>query len=280
LWTPARTRENWRAAAEYILDYQQQSPGLPAAVVAHVDYTHEPLEWYLRQALSFEELPVFFPFGGALQADEVDQVIAPPLNGIVDYGATTLWLTQSHLDGVDDARLVEGWLNQHFPLITEQYPAGVKLTGYILQGKFDALPALSPTAVYPAAELAPGLRLAACEVLTPILAATDATMHPPSGWVHLRLWWEATEPLAVNYIATAQMVGPEGVWGERLHRPTEALRFWPATVWTPGTFVRDELDINLNPVTPPGSYPIVVGASDGSGQPVAGTVECGHVTIE
>ncbi|HXF61516.1 MAG TPA: glycosyltransferase family 39 protein [Caldilineaceae bacterium] len=279
LWTPARARENWRAAADYIVDYQQASPGLPGAAVAHVEYTREPLEWYVRQRMSFAQLPIFFPFGAALRAEEVEQVVAPPLNGIVELGAATLWLTQSHLEGVDDARLVEGWLATRFPLITEQYPAGIKLTGYMLQAKFKSLPLLGPSAVYPAAELASGLRLAACEIITPEVAAEDQMMHPPSGWVHLRLWWEATQPLAHDYVATAQMVGPEGVWGDRLHRPTETLRLWPTSTWTPGEFVRDEIDVNLNPVTPPGTYPIIVGLADAGGQPLPHTAECGQVRI-
>ena len=64
------------------------------------------------------------------------------------------------------------------------------------------------------------------------------------------------------------MVGPEGVWGERLYRENEALRRWPTSSWTPGEFVRDEVDVNLNPVTPAGDYPIIVGALDGTGQPL------------
>ena len=154
-------------------------------------------------------------------------MVAPPLQGIADTGAATLWLLQSHLDGVDDSRVVEGWLNQNFPLVTEQYPTGVKLSGYALASRFPELPPLAANAVYPAAELAPGLRLAACELLTPSLPATDERMHPPSGWVHVRLWWQATGAIASDYIPTVQMVGPEGVWGDRLYRDNEALRRWP-----------------------------------------------------
>ena len=43
--------------------------------------------------------------------------------------------------------------------------------------------------------------------------------------------------------------------------------------------MRDEVDVNLNPVTPPGEYPIVVGLLDGAGQPLAGSVECGRVQV-
>ena len=279
LWTPAMLREDWRAAAEYVTAYQATSPGLPAAAVAHVDYTELAAQWYLRQRVGEDELPLYFPFGGTLTPDQVADVVAPPLQGIGDAGAATLWLLQSHLDGVDDSRVVEGWLNQNYPLITEQYPTGVKLSGYALASRFAQLPPLAPNAVYPAAELAPGLRLAACELLTPALPATDERMHPPSGWVHVRLWWQATGSIANDYIPTVQMVGPEGVWGDRLYRDNEALRRWPTSTWAPGDFVRDEVDVNLNPVTPPGEYPIIVGLRDGSGQEQREKAECGRVRI-
>jgi 4-amino-4-deoxy-L-arabinose transferase-like glycosyltransferase len=280
LWTPERARENWRAAADYISTYTTATPSLPSAVITHVDYTHEPLEWYLRQAYDQEALPVFFPFGGTLTEADLETIVAPPLNGIVDFGSSTLWLTQSHLEGIDDNRVVESWLNRTFPLITEQYPAGIKLTGYILQGRMAELPPLGPAAQFLDVELQPGLRLAACEITTPIVSAQDEFMHPPSGWVHLRLWWQATSSLPADYIATAQVIGPEGVWGDRLHRPTEALRVWPTSTWQAGEFVRDELDINLNPVTPTGAYPVVIGVADANGQPVGSTVECGQVEIQ
>jgi hypothetical protein len=279
LWSPAMLREDWRAAANYVADYQDASPELPAAVVAHLDYTRTPLNWYLRKRLNRDKLPVFFPFGGRIAPEDVETVVAPPLLGIEQVGAATLWLTQSHLDGIDDGRLVEGWLNQAYPLVTEQYPTGVKLSGYAMQHRFTKLPELATTAVRPDAELAPGLVLAACEVITPEVAARDERMHPPSGWVHVRLWWQASGPIGDDYIATVRMVGPEGIWGERLYRDNETLRRWPTSTWDHADFMRDEVDVNLNPVTPPGAYPIVVGVIDGQGQETGNTVECGKVQI-
>ena len=236
MWQPSRLRENWRAASDYIVAYQQATPGLPAAVVTHIDYTHYALEWYLRQQASFEEIPTFFPFGDTLSEDEVAQVIAPPLNGIVDFGSATLWLTQSHLDGVDDQRLVESWLNQNFPIVTEQYPNGVKLSGHSLQSNFAALPPLAPNAIYPNAALVPGLHLVACEVITPRVAAHDQTMHPPSGWVHVRSWWQRSQPLVDDYTASAQVVGPAGIWGEHLIRGNELMRRSPTSTWPIGAY--------------------------------------------
>lgn len=279
LWTPARARENWRAAAEYIMEHTAASPGIPASIVTHVDYTHNALEWYLRQRYDQDQLPTFFPFGGTLTEEGVETLVAPPLNGIVDFGSHTLWLTQSHLEGVDDQRVVEGWLNRTFPLLTEQYPAGIKLTGYILQGRLPQLPQLGPHARQTDIELLPGLRLAACEIITPSVSAREEMMHPPSGWVHVRLWWQATAPLDTDYIATAKVIGPEGVWGDKLPRATEPLRMWPTSTWATGEYVRDEADINLNPLTPAASYPVIIGLADVNNQPVGESAECGVVEI-
>ena len=51
------------------------------------------------------------------------------------------------------------------------------------------------------------------------LRARDDVMHPPSGWVHVRLWWRADDPIGDDYIATAQMIGAA--------RDTVAPEYWP-----------------------------------------------------
>jgi hypothetical protein len=70
------------------------------------------------------------------------------------------------------------------------------------------------------------------------------------------------------------------VWGERLYRDNETLRRWPTSTWEHRDFMRDEVDVNLNPLTPPGTYPIVVGLLDSAGAETGRTVECGRVQIE
>lgn len=280
LWSPAMLREDWRAAAQYIAAYQQASPGLPGAVFSHADYTHKALKWYLRPLADETAAPIYFPYSGVLTAADGESIVAPPVRGMEAEGAATLWLVQSHLEGVDDALVVQNWLGANYPVITEQFPTGIQVTGYALQHRFSALPTLSPDAALLDAELAPNLRLLACEVMTPATAATETRLHPPSGWVHVRLWWQADGVIDQDYFPSVQMMGPEGVWGERLYRDGEALRRDPPSQWPAGIIVRDEVDVNLNPVTPPGRYPIVVGLRDAAGADVGGKVECGRVVIE
>jgi hypothetical protein len=259
LWTPGMLREDWRAAAAYIADYQTQSPGLSAGGVAHVNYLRPAMVWYLNQQIEPDSLPVFGLFGGPLTPEQMEDVIGPPLRGIeTAMGAQTLWLLQSHLAGVDDLGLVERWLDEHYPLVTEQYPTGIKLSGYALHTVYPALPPLAANAVYPNAEIAPGIQLAACEVVTQRVSAQDFRMHPPSGWVHLRLWLRATGPVSGDFPLSARIVGGDGVWGELLPLSNSALERFPTSSWKAGDFMRVEVDVNLNPATPPGMYEAVV----------------------
>ncbi len=215
-------------------------------------------------------------FHGLTEAD-MDSVIGPPLAGIeTSLGSHTLWLTQSHLAMLDDAGLVERWLDEHYPVITEQFPAGIKLTGYALRSRYEKVPQLADGALYPNAELAPGILVAACEVLTPRVSAQDTSMHPPSGWVHVRAWMQATEPATRDYEIVSQVVGPEGVWGVSLVRENDVLHRYPTSQWAVGETVRVEFDVNLNPITPPGDYAVTL-ESPGGGN---GAVDCGRVDIE
>lgn len=258
-WTPSLLREDWRSAAQYIHHYQQLSPELPSASVTHINYTHLAMDWYLQPHYAFEDFPIFGLFGDPLTSNMIDDVIAPPLMGIVEYGSHTLWLTQSHLEGVDDDRIVEGWLRHTFPVVTEQYPTGVKVTGFALQSFYNEVPQLSGNIEYPQVELAPGLTLAACEVMTPNVRSLDERLHPPNGWVHLRLWWHVTGKIPSNYEATAHVINATGIWGKRLEREGEMVSHLPTSGWPLDQIVRDEFDVNLNPLIPSGEYLVVVG---------------------
>lgn len=279
LWTPRLLRENWRGTAAYIAAYQEASPALPAAGVIHADYLYGSLDWYLGQSFTFTDLPVYQVFNGPI-SDADMAVIAPRLAGIEASGAETLWLVQSHLEGIDDERRLQHWLDERYPVATEQFPAGIELTGYALRTVYTALPALAGPATYPGAELAPGLVLAACEITTPVIHRAAESLTDAGGRVHVRLWWQATEALAEDYRSNIQVTGAAGVWGRELPQANGTLRHYPTSAWPVGAYIRHEVDILLNPATPTGqSYTVLAGLQGADGAPLKQTVACGEVGV-
>ena len=276
LWTPPLLRENWRAAADYISAYQEHSPRAAAAALVHPYFLLPALDWYLRQQPAAAKMPVYGNFNAPLTSEQAESLIAAHLHDLAaPNGADTLWLVQSHLAGVDDHRLVQSWLDGRFPLVTEQYPAGVEMRGYAVRYRYQALPALSDTAVHPQAQLFPGVELTACEITTPAVPARDVLYHPPSGWVHLRLWMRKSEEVSEAPPLFALVQAGDGqIWGRSLERPGDVLSVYPPTTWQPNEFVRVELDVNLNPLAQPGAYNVKIEAE---GQP---GVPCGTVQIE
>ncbi len=276
LWSPPLFRENWRAAADYISAYQQNSPHSDTAALVHPYFLFQALDWYLRKDAATADLPVYGNFGAALTPEQAELLIAAHLQEMTTAnGADTLWLVQSHLSGVDDQRLVQAWLDRNFALITEQYPAGVEMRGYAVRHRYSALPALSDTALYPDAQVFPGVELAACEIVTPVVAARDILYHPPSGWVHLRLWLRKYEEVSeVPALFALVQAGDGQIWGRSLERAGDVLSVYPPTTWQPNEIVRVELDVNLNPLAPPGAYNVKFEAE---GQP---GVPCGSVQLE
>jgi hypothetical protein len=74
------------------------------------------------------------------------------------------------------------------------------------------------------------------------------------------LYWTAAKPITGDAVPFVHLVGPEGVWGVSLERATDALKIFPTSRWPAGQkMIRHDVDVNLNPVTPPGLYQLVVG---------------------
>ncbi len=88
----------------------------------------------------------------------------------------------------------------------------------------------------------------------------------------MTLYWTAARPISQEAAPYLHLVGPEGTWGVSLERANDALGLYPPTRWQPGgPLIRHDLDVNLNPATPPGSYQLVVGLAGQQQQyPLAG----------
>jgi hypothetical protein len=207
-------------------------------------------------------VPVFAPFGGAL-SDGVD--VANTLEGLTEYD--TVWLVQSHIELTDPNRSVEGWLADSFPLVTEQYPPGIEVKGYAANYRLRRVPS---TARVVDATYGDSVRLLAYELDDGPYAATDDTFHPPSGWIHVTLYWQGIQPPPWDYVAVVRLVdGADQVWGGSLERPDSAMRFYPSHLWKEGEIVRDDHDVNLNPRTPEGEYVLEVSLLTPSGEQVS-----------
>lgn len=262
---PAYRREDWRTAAAYLNQYA----GFGDQVLVHVDYARLPFDRYYTGRAQ-----VSAPFAVPIANEDQVEAQIDPLAGAAD----TLWLVLSHQEGIDPANLVRAWLGGRFPLVTEQYPAGIAVRGYATRYR---LPAVPGTAAVDVPALADGrIRLAGCRLDTNPVPATDEASHPPSGWTHVTLYWQALAPLAQDYQAVVQLVDGQGqVWGAGMERPDSALNFYPTTRWQVGEVVRDDHDVNLNPMVPAGEYQVNVQLRGPGGDLFEPAVSCGNVTV-
>ena len=121
------------------------------------------------------------------------------------------------------------------------------------------------------------VRLVGYELDGEAFSATDETYHPPSGWIHLTLYWQALMPVFDDCVAAVRLIDDaHQIWGGALERSTGTMRFYPPTAWQVGEVVRDDYDVNLNPVTPDGIYHLEVSLLSSAGEQLPATYEGGQ----
>lgn len=239
-WTIPAAKEAWRQSVAYLAEHAAPNHG----ILIHPDWVRYPFQYYFRGPGQ-----TYAAFSNVSPATALDG----PLQGVVGTHPV-IWLIQSHLDGPDPNRLVEQWFAARYPLVTELYPPGISLKGFAPGYRLDSLPPEVTPAVI---EFSNGLKLAGYQT-DAVVTATDELFHPPSGWVHVTLYWTAARPITQDVAPVVNLVGPEGVWGASLDRASDALKLFPPSHWGAGQIIRHDLDVNLNPVTPPGHYQLVV----------------------
>ncbi len=85
----------------------------------------------------------------------------------------------------------------------------------------------------------------------------SATLRPGEA-LHLRLYWQAREPVGEDYTVFVHLLSEDGrLWAQHDGLPEGG--FYPTSFWDKGEVIEDEHEIALRPDTPPGAYLIVTG---------------------
>jgi hypothetical protein len=244
VWSSEMLREDWRTGAAYVSSRATADD----TVFVHLHYARVPFEYYYSGAAD-----VVAPLGSRPPEDErgLDEPLQPYAESSV------VWLVQSQEHNTDPKHVVEAWFAARGPMVTEQYPVGMSIKGFAMRYRLRTLPERAL-----AAHVGFGSRLTLLgyEIDQTHLRPDSERLHPPSNWIHLTLYWRIEEPLEQSFRTMVEMTdGSGGVWGGKLEQPRSVLSFYPPTQWQPGEVVRDDYDLNLNPVTPDGTYHIRVG---------------------
>jgi hypothetical protein len=249
-WSAAARKEAWRETAAQLAAHARPED----AILIHPDWTRYPLQYYFRGPGQ-----TYAVFGSVERGAGLEAPLAA-----ISTSHPVVWLVESHTELADPGHQVNAWLAARFPAVTELYPPGlVAVRAYAPGYLSDRLPGFA--APLPA-EFEGGLRLAGYWLPQARVQAGDDLFHPPSGWLHVALYWMAEALPANHYTPFVHLIDGQGqVWGAALDRPNDAFDFYPATRWQRDQVVRLDLDVNLNPITPPGRYMLVAGLRDGSG---------------
>lgn len=248
-WSPPARKEAWREAVAYLAIHARAED----AILIHPDWTRYPLQYYFKGP--GQTYAVFSSVNATTDLDG-------PLTVIAERHPV-VWLVESHTELADPQHRVNAWLAARFPLVTELYPPGLAIHAYASGFQTDHLPDYATPA---SAQFVEGPQLLGYLAPQTRLRATDDLFHPPSEWVKVVTYWRTETVLGHDYAPFVHMVDDRGqVWGAGLERGNDTFHIYPTTRWLPGRVVRADFDVNINPVTPPGRYTLVVGLRDATG---------------
>lgn len=253
---PAFQRTDWRYVARY-LDTHGSTDDI---IVVYTDYMDRVLSRYYHGPM-----PIFaYPYA--------PKTPEPLYERLQAEGFARLWLVLHHdLIYAPDHRLIEA-AGERFPKITAQHPTvgQIRLFGFSMNWRREHLPeSATPIDLV----FSNGMRLVGYQVDATRLPATERISHPPSNWIHLTTYWkrEATATPEAFRLIGLLSDAHGGVWGRELHYFPTVFDFDPPAQWPPDAMIEAHLDVNLNPVTPPGVYrlQIALESEDGTRIPLA-----------
>jgi len=236
-------RDDFRSAARFLESHADTGD----VIITMGDFALPPLQ-YAYQGSTHTVAPWHDVVHGGFKR-KLEQTVA---------GYDTAWIVLYQTNVVDPADRFDTYFRGRYPIRTEVFPSGLAVRGYDLRPVTDVLPT---EAVPVKAVLNNQIALRGYQVYTSTLPAHDDRLHPPSGWVHITLYWEALRP-GTDFVPSLHMEDSAGqVWGINITRPNDVFALHPSATWQPGQIWRSDSDVNLNPVAPPGPYNIILRVS-------------------
>lgn len=242
LTDPRFQRSDWRFIARYVEEHE----GPNDIVIISAFYNSHAFQRYYRgtsTVLPFEANPYEPEF------------IYQGIPGRHDR----MWLVLHHDEAMAPKNRLKEAADAMFPRITEQYPnAGqITLIGYQVRWTYPTLPdSAQPLEVC----FQNGLCLVGYQVDTTALPATEKISHPPSNWLHVTLYWRRMASFdGVPFYPLVRLIDDTfNVWGGNMERHPDLLDHHSPQSWPADQVVETHFDLNLNPVTPPGTYHLEV----------------------
>ncbi|MFQ6059603.1 MAG: hypothetical protein ACE5MB_12070, partial [Anaerolineae bacterium] len=118
----------------------------------------------------------------------------------------------------------------------------------------------------------------------------DSPQVQPGGVLLLTLYWQGLAEMDQDYQVFVHVEEEGHIWGQRDHTPGICGRKKPTSTWQPGQVIVDRCVVPINPATPEGRYPLLVGLYDWqtlqrlevlspTGQPQGNSILLGEVTV-
>jgi len=238
LTDPAVQRSDWRFVADYVDAHESDRD----IVVVSAEYARHAFKRY------YQGQSRVVPFTGN------------PYNPWPFYQPYAeqryrMWLVLHQADAMAPGHVLDAVAGHFFPVITAQYPnAGqIALIGYQMRFAYPALPASArPLDLC----FENGLCLVGYALDATSLTATEKLSHPPSNWIHAVLYWRAGPQTQDFTVRPLLRVVDEAflVWGGNMERRPDLFDYYPPPQWAADEVVETHFDLNLNPLTPPGTY--------------------------
>lgn len=238
LTNPAVQRSDWRFVADYVATHESAND----VVVVSAFYASAAFERYYRG-----HSPVV-GFG----ANPYDPL---PFYQYITSNRDRMWLVLHHDQAMAPGNRLRAVADTMFPIISEQFPnAGqIHLIGYQVRLSYPALPArASPLDVC----FQNGVCLVGYWLDATDLSATEHLSHPPSNWIHAVLYWRREAQIDKTPFRPLVRVvdGSFGVWGGNMERRPDVFDRYPPSDWPLEVVIETHFDLNMNPVTPRGTY--------------------------